>query len=102
MFIETDIENGLIQLKCGIMNALAKIENGYPSIKLGQHVPFGLVVDCAEERGWIENDSKDFDTNGWECDCWYYMITPDNIHVLIEGSLWKGLETKLINEDAVE
>lgn len=98
MYIESDIRNGLLQLKCGIMNALAKIEDGDSPIKLGQHVPFSLVVDCAEERGWTEVDDS-FDINGWEADCWYQMVTPSGIHVQIEGCLWKGLDTKLTIHD---
>lgn len=100
MFIQTDIANGLILLKCGIMNALAKIEENISPIELGQHIPFSLIVDCAEERGWIKDDIRSFDKNGWECDYWYYMITPNGIHVQIEGCLWRGLDTKLtiINE----
>lgn len=95
-YIKSDIEQGLQYLKTGIMNALADIESGEEElIVLGDYVPFSLVVECAEERGWKENESQDFDTNGWECDCWYYMITPNNKKVYIESCLWKGYRTKI-------
>ena len=95
-FIKTDIEQGLQYLRAGIMNALADIENGNEKeIELGEFVPFSLVVECAEERGWKEDKLKDWDTNGWECDCWYYMITPNEKVVMIESCLWKGLDTKI-------
>ena len=100
-FIRTDIEQGLILLRTAIHNALNDIENGIEAeIILGDYVPFSLVVDCAEKRGWKNDDYYDFDTNGWECDCWYYMITPNEKYVLIESCLWKGLPTKIeVNYD---
>ncbi len=100
-YIKTDIEQGLKYLRTGIMNALSDIENGEEeTIVLGDNVPFSLVVKCAEERGWKEDAHMDFDTNGWECDCWYYMITPNEKYVLIESCLWKGLPTKIeVNYD---
>ena len=83
------------------MNALADIENGEEeTIVLGNNVPFSLVVECAEERGWKEDEHNDFDTNGWECDCSYYMITPNEKVVIIESCLWKGCSTKIeVNYD---
>lgn len=95
-YIKTDIVQGLQLLKTGIMNALANIENGdEKEIVLGEYVPFSLVVKCAEERGWKEDEHNDFDINGWECDCWYYMITPNEKVVMIESCLLKGLDTKI-------
>ena len=100
-YIKTDIEQALILLKAGIMNALADIESGEEEeIILGDFVPFSLVVECAEERGWKDDEYSDFDTNGWECDCWYCMNTPDGKNVMIESCLWKGCSTKLrVNHD---
>ena len=96
-YIKTDLEQGLKYLKAGIMNAMADIESGEEDdITLGRHVPFSLVVECALERGWKADEYSDFDTNGWECDCWYYMITPDNKTVMIESCLWEGCPTKLM------
>jgi hypothetical protein len=96
-FIKTDIEQALILLRTAINNALYDIENGTESeIILGDHVPFSLVVECAEERGWIRDTYHDWDTNGWECDCWYYMLTPDNKSVEIWSCLFKGQETRII------
>ena len=95
-FIRTDIEQGLILLKTAIHNALSDIENNVEAeIILGDYVPFSLVVDCAEQRGWKNDDYYDFDTHGWECDCWYHMVTPDNKSVEIWSSLWKGQKTRI-------
>jgi len=91
-YIKTDIEQALILLKSAINNALSDIENGVEtSIELGKHVPFSYIIECAEQRGWIEDQIK----NGWECDAWYYMLTPNCKSVCIEGYLFKGLSTKI-------
>ena len=99
-YIESDIEQGLKYLKVGIMNALNDIESGKEKIIiLGNHIPFSLVVECAEERKWKESEHCNFDTNGWQRDCWYYMITPNNKEICIQSCLWKGQETQIyINE----
>ena len=95
-YIKTDIEQALILLRAAINNALYDIENGIEDeIILGDHVPFSLVVECAEQRGWKEDEFQDFDTNGWECDVWYHMITPDNKNIEIWSCLWKGQETRI-------
>ena len=95
-YIKTDIEQALILLRAAINNALYDIENGIEDeIILGDHVPFSLVVECAEQRGWKEDEFQDFDTNGWECDVWYQMITPDNKNIEIWSCLWKGQETRI-------
>jgi hypothetical protein len=101
-YIKTDIEQGVQYLKIGIMNALADIESGEKEIILGDYIPFSLIVKCAEEREWKSwyNDlSEDFDTNGWEVDCWYYMWTPDNKYAMISSCLWKGQKTSIALED---
>ena len=98
-FIKTDIEQGLQYLKTGIMNALADIESGEKEIILGDFVPFSLIVKCAEERGWrswTDDLSEDFDTNGWEADCWYTMRLPNTeIKVTIYSCLWEGQKTAI-------
>ena len=95
-FIKTDIEQAIILLRTAINNALYDIENGIESeIILGEHVPFSLVVECAEGRGWVRNTYYDFDTNGFECDCWYHMITPNNKFVEIWSCLFKGQKTRI-------
>jgi len=99
-YFKTDIEQGLTFLRTAINNALSDIENGdEEELNLGEHVPFSLVVECAEKRGWNRDDDYDFDTNGWECDCWYHMLTPNNKPVLISGCLWKGLDTNIVLYD---
>ena len=102
-YIKTDIEQGLKYLKTGIMNALADIESGKEDeIILGDYVPFSLVVHCARQRGWMDDEQQSDDwTNGWEVDCWWYMYTPDGrINVCIESCLWEGQQTTLrVNHD---
>ena len=102
-YIKTDIEQGLKYLKTGIMNALADIESGKEDeIILGDYVPFSLVVHCARQRGWMDDEQQSGDwTNGWEVDCWWYMFTPDGkINVCIESCLWEGQQTTLrVNHD---
>ena len=102
-YIKTDIEQGLQYLKTGIMNALADIESGKEDeIILGDYVPFSLVVHCARQRGWTDDEQQSDDwTNGWEVDCWWYMYTPDGrINVCIESCLWEGQQTTLrVNHD---
>lgn len=102
-YIKTDIEQGLKYLKTGIMNALSNIENGEEKeIILGDFVPFSLIVKCAEERGWeswSDDLSEDFNTNGWEGDCWYDMRLPNSdTKITIYSCLWKGQETKIYIE----
>ena len=102
-FIKSDIEQGLKYLKVGIMNALADIESGEEEkITLGDYVPFSLVIECAEERGWCpwtDELDDDFDTNGWEVDCWYRMSLPNTeTEVVIAGCLWKGQQTEIFTE----
>ena len=97
-YIKTDIEQGLQYLKTGIMNALAALENcEEKDIILGSHVPFSLVVECAENIGWIADDYNNDDmTNGWQVDCWYYIWTPNKArYVCIESCLWQGQKTEL-------
>jgi hypothetical protein len=103
-YIKTDIEQGLKYLKTGIMNALADIESGKEDeIILGDYVPFSLVVHCARQRGWTDDENQSCDdwTNGWEIDCWWYMYTPDGRkNVCIESCLWEGQQTTLrVNHD---
>lgn len=97
-----NIEQGLEYLKEGIIEALIKIENGEGQVTLGQHVPFSLVVECAEERHWkgyTDDLSDDFDTNGWEVDCWYRMALPNShIKVTIASCLWGGTSTEIYRE----
>ena len=95
-YIKTDIEQGLILLKAAINNALYDIESGIEDeIILGDYVPFSLVVECAEQRGWKEDLYHEFETNGFQYDCWYYMITPNNLDIEIWSCLWKGQETRI-------
>ena len=104
-YIKTDIEQGLQYLKTAIMNALADIESGEEEIILGEFIPFSLVVDCAEERGWIgwkDDLDDDFYTNGWRVDCWYDMRIPNTeTKVVIASCLWFGQKTKIyiLNEN---
>ena len=96
-YIKTDIEQGLQYLKTGIMNALASIENGEKEITLGDYIPFSLIRQCAEERGYSESD--DFDVNGWDCDCWYHITSPSGKNICIEGNLWYGTSKIWIEDE---
>lgn len=88
-YIKTDIEQGLQYLKIGIMNAFADIESGkVDEIYFGYYIPFSLIRKCSEERGYQQ--TKDFETNGWDCDCWYYAHRPNQKTICIEGNLWYG------------
>lgn len=94
--INSDIANAMILLRAAINNAMDAIEKGeVDEITLGNHVPFSMVVEVAKSRGWKSDVSNDFDINGWEADCWYYMIIPNKKVVMIESCLWCGQPTKL-------
>lgn len=88
-YIETDIEQGLKYLKTAIMNTLADIESGEEDeITLKGPIALKLVIDCAEERGWVTDPDMDWDwTNGWQIDYWYWMLTPDEKRIDISGSV---------------
>ena len=100
-FIKHDIENAISLLKIAINNALSDIESGEEDeINLGDYVPFSLVRQCVEDRGYLCDNNKSFDTNGWDCDCWYYVIDPKNEkHICIQGNLWYGTLKIWIVED---
>ena len=100
-YIKTDVEQGLKYLKVGVMNALAEIEKGEDEIVLEGPIALQLIIDCAKERGWIEDPDMDWDwTNGWEIDYFYYMITPDDKLVGIYSSLLENTHTKIeVNHD---
>ena len=100
-YIKTDIEQGLKYLKVGIMNALADIESGEENeISLDGPIALSLIVECALERGWIEDPDMDWDwTNGWEVDYFYYMITPFNKKICIYGSLLENNNVRLVVDD---
>lgn len=99
--INSDIANAMVLLRAAINNAMDAIEKEeVKKIVLGDHVPFSLVVDVAESRGWKGDEyyNDDF-TNGWEVDCWYYMWTPTNQFVVINSCLWKGQTTSIEIKD---
>ena len=99
--INSDIANAMVLLRAAINNAMDAIEKSeVEKIVLGDHVPFSLVVEIAESRGWkSDNYHNDDFTNGWEVDCWYYMWTPDNKYVMISSCLWKGQKTSISADD---
>ena len=92
-YIKTDIEQGIQYLKVGIMNALSDLENGEKKeISFRFPIPLQLIIQCAEDRGWME-DMDDWDwTNGWEVDYWYKMSHPsiEGKRLNISGSLLCG------------
>lgn len=46
-YIKTDIENGIIQLKVGLLNALHEvIRKNVDLIEFKQHIPYSLLLEC--------------------------------------------------------
>ena len=84
-FIEYDINNGIILLKCAIMNVLKALDSAeIKSYKFDPLISFHLIKKCMNDSGWSENDDifyspslkgfmffDDFDltkiSNGGEC-----------------------------------
>lgn len=57
-YIEYDIHNGVIQLKCAVMNILKSLE--LQEIDLYVFNPYisrNLIIDCMINLGWIINDN---------------------------------------------
>lgn len=79
-FIPYDIHNGLLQLKCAIMNALNDINSGEEKeIDLGEYIPETLVFHCLVNSGWkTTHISKDENYTIVKC------ISPSNQIVNIE------------------
>ena len=76
-YIKSDIEQGISFLKIAINNALSDLEEGREKeIRFEVPLPLQLIIKCAEERGW-EDDNEDDWTNGWEVDYFYRMINPN-------------------------
>ncbi len=97
-YIKTDIENAVIQMKAAIMNALNDIDSGEErEIDLGKNISGNLLYNCLKEARW-KRDS-DFELNGWESDFFINWISPSGKLVLIQGSLWCGVEYKLTVQD---
>lgn len=91
-YIKTDIEQAITLLKVAINNALSDLENGKEKdISFEYPIPLQLIIQCALDRGWVNNmDDLDW-TNGWEVDYWYKMVHPDKkIYMTIGGSLLCG------------
>jgi len=89
-YIKTDIEQGLQYLKTGIMNAFSDIESGEVNeVEFGDFIPFSLIRQCAEERGYEKLDN--FLTDGWDRNCWYDVQHPNKkVQLCIESNLWYG------------
>lgn len=88
-FIENDLHNGEIYLYCGIMNAIANLENNQlTEFNFGKFVPYSLLRKALEERGWFEGE--DTNTNGWELDFWVYWTSPQNEKYIVSGSFILG------------
>ena len=90
-FIKHDIDNALSLLKVAINNALSDIESGEEDeIVLGGYIPFSLVRQCVEDRGYLyDNNKKPFVSIEW--DYWYYATNPENgKYICIQGNFWYG------------
>ena len=100
-YIKSDIEQGISLLKVAINNALFDLEEGNEKeIRFGFPIPLQLIIQCAEERGWVE-DMDDWDwTNGWQVDYWYKMKDSNkDIYLNISGSLLCGNTVISIEND---
>lgn len=55
-FIEYDIHNGIILLRCAIMNILKSLDSmEIDSYTFGPNISIHLVIQCMYENGWVEN-----------------------------------------------
>ena len=100
-YIKSDVEQGISLLKVAINNALFDLEEGNEKeIRFGFPIPLQLIIQCAEERGWVE-DMDDWDwTNGWQVDYWYKMKDSNkDIYLNISGSLLCGNTVISIEND---
>lgn len=87
-YIESDIHNGTVYLKCAVMNVLHAIENNKIKEFIFETISLAFLIKCAEAKNWKEDPNMDWDwTNGYQIDYWYKMVTPDNKHLMISGSL---------------
>lgn len=79
-FIPYDIHNGVLQLKCAIMNALNDIDSKEEKeINLGEYIPESLVYHCLVVGGW-KTTSILKDENYTTVKC----ISPSNQMITIE------------------
>lgn len=79
-FIPYDIHNGIVQLKCAIMNALNDIDSKEEKeINLGEYIPESLVYHCLVVGGW-KTTSILKDENYTTVKC----ISPSNQMITIE------------------
>lgn len=57
-FIEYDISNGIILLKCAIMNILKALDSAeIESYKFGPLISIHLIKKYMNDSGWSENDN---------------------------------------------
>lgn len=90
-YIKSDLESSKTHMKAAVMNVLDAIEKDeIKDFDFGKYVPYNIVKECLESRGWKR--TEDFDTNGWEYDFWDVFESPNNPNVVcsISGSLVLG------------
>ena len=65
-FIDYDLYNGILHLKCAIMNILHALDTGeINEMNLGNYIPGRLLIECLNNSKWIFE--RDYDYTGKEC-----------------------------------
>ena len=59
-YIESDIENGIKQMRIGAMNALYDIDSGETDFIDLDNIPTGLLINCIEKSKWEINLNRPF------------------------------------------
>lgn len=97
-FIETDLYNGKRYLYCGVTNVIFELEHdNINKYDFGKYVPYSILSEVLEERGWEEED--DMDTNGWELDFWVTWKSPTGkLYKVSGGFVLGGLEIRKYDE----
>lgn len=67
-YIKSDIHNGLVYLKCAIMNIFHALETKEINEYVLNSISFYYIIKCAKERGWEEDLMPDDE---------YHMIFPN-------------------------
>ena len=95
-YIESDLHNGLVYLRCAIMNMIDVLVSNEEckEISYEKYIPFSLVRECFEDLGY--EVIRDFETNGWDCDCWIYY-KKNNKEIVVQGNLYYGTLKMWIN-----
>lgn len=67
----------------------------YQEWEFGECIPFVILKEYLLGEGYKENENIDvWETNGWEPDYWYNLISPDGNKCRVKGNTYYG-ELKL-------